>query len=406
MIVGPGAKRPRFKDGRLPRLLISVLALLLFLPVGEAQAGQWGGAVVQIQASLNKVVDLYQKGDVEAAKEAANLAYFEVYESSGMEAAVRLNISAKQAATEEYYFSRLKSLVIKGAPAAEVVETRDTLVAMLKSDAAALEGDGGGAVSDVLSSFMIIAREGVEAILLIAALTAYLVKSGHGDQVKIVYNGSVVAILLSLVTAWFLNSVLKVSGTATEALEGFTMLAASLVLLSVSFWMISKAQADAWQGYLKEQLGVSLSRGNRLSLWWAAFLAVYREGAETVLFYQALASSGASFQWLAVGFGIGVLALVIIFLAVRWGSWKIPLRPFFRVTSILLFYMAIAFTGTGILELQAADLVPVTPLAGVPTVDWAGIYPTAETLGVQAVLLLLALGTGFILFKRRAPQRV
>jgi high-affinity iron transporter len=140
------------------------------------------------------------------------------------------------------------------------------------------------------------------------------------------------------------------------------------------------------------------------SLAFAAFLAVFREGAETILFYQALLASTESYSnmiWL--GLGIGVVALVIIYILIRVLSIRLPLKPFFLGTSVLLFVMSITFVGNGIKELQEGNVIGVTPVSGVASVDILGIYPTLETLIPQIVLLALTVAT-FIIQLRRSKN--
>lgn len=383
-----------------------VFILLLALPAATAQAASWRGVVTEIEKRLDQAVALYAGGKAEAAKDAVNQGYFGFYEEKGMESAVRLHIAAKRAATQEFAFSELKLRMSKGAPVDEVRAVQQKLLADLKADAVILDGGGSDtstSTSDLIASFLIIAREGLEAILVLAALIAYLTKAGHTAQVRTVYQGALAALAASLVTAWVFRSLLQASGAAQEVLEGLTMLLAVVVLVLVSYWLFSKAQAQAWQSFIEGQLGASLSRGNRLALWWAAFLAVYREGAETVLFYQALLSGGGSPGSIVTGLVLGIAVLAVVFALVRWGSLRIPLRPFFAVTSLLLYYLAVVLAGKGVVELQAGGIVPLTPIAGAPTLDWAGVFPTVQSLTLQGILLLMALAAVSVTWLRRAP---
>ena len=168
------------------------------------------------------------------------------------------------------------------------------------------------------------------------------------------------------------------------------MLVAVVVLFSVSYWLISKVEAAKWQQFIRDKVSSALNRGGGTALAFVAFLAVYREGAETALFYQALFGQGGKLVTpILLGIVVGSVILALIFtLFYRYGV-RIPLRPFFAVTSVLLYYMAFVFMGKGIRELQEVNAFPMTVLRGFPHVDGMGIFPTLETLGGQLLLVVL-----------------
>jgi high-affinity iron transporter len=158
--------------------------------------------------------------------------------------------------------------------------------------------------------------------------------------------------------------------------------------------MVSKAESAAWTSYIEGKVQSSITTGSVLSLSFAAFLAVFREGAETILFYQALlADTDGHTDMIWLGLGIGVAALVVIYLLIRFMSIKLPLKPFFLGTSILMFLMSVTFIGSGIKELSEGDILGLTQVQGVPTIDILGVYPALETLIPQAVLLAAAAAT-------------
>jgi high-affinity iron transporter len=158
----------------------------------------------------------------------------------------------------------------------------------------------------------------------------------------------------------------------------------------VSYWLISKVEAAKWQKFIREKVTSALNHGGGKALAVVAFLAVYREGAETALFYQALFSGGPNVELpLALGIVVGFAALAVIFtLFYRYGV-RIPMRPFFAVTSFLLYYMAFVFMGKGIRELQEANVAPITVIPGAPHIEAMGIYPSVETLAAQGLLVVL-----------------
>ncbi|HEX2781660.1 MAG TPA: cytochrome c/FTR1 family iron permease [Gemmatimonadaceae bacterium] len=254
-----------------------------------------------------------------------------------------------------------------------------------------------------LESFLIILREGFEAILVIGAVAAFLIKTGHRERLRSLWVGGALALLASAVTAVVLSTALSAVPASREIIEGGTMLVAVAVLFSVSYWLISKVEAAKWQQFIREKVTNALQHGGGKALALVAFLAVYREGAETALFYQALFREGGAVALpLGLGIIVGFAALTVIFtLFYRFGV-KIPLRPFFTVTSALLYYMAFVFAGKGIKELQEGNAMSVTRLPGFPTVQAMGIYPTLETMLAQ---LLLVAAFIFALVKTFWPSR-
>lgn len=195
------------------------------------------------------------------------------------------------------------------------------------------------------------------------------------------------------ICALALRFVFKISGAGQVLLEGITMLVAVAVLFSVSYWLLSKAESKKWKEYIEGKVQSSVSQGNAWALWSAVFLAVYREGAETVLFYQALISDQGTgaLGMIGLGFAAGVVALAILFAAIRYGSARIPLKPLFLVTSLLLYYLAFVFAGESIKELQEAGVIGVSSVSGVPVISFLGIYPTIQSLALQGILLMAAL---------------
>jgi high-affinity iron transporter len=177
-----------------------------------------------------------------------------------------------------------------------------------------------------------------------------------------------------------------------EIVEALTMLIAVVVLFSVSYWLISKVEAAKWQKFIREKVNYALEHGGGKALALVAFLAVYREGAETALFYQALFSEGPNVGLpLSLGIVAGFAVLAVIFtLFYRYGV-RIPMRPFFTVTSVLLYYLAFVFMGKGIRELQEGNIMPITVIPGAPHLDAMGLYPSVETLTAQGILVLLLL---------------
>jgi high-affinity iron transporter len=363
----------------------------------------WAKVNGNIFAEIEKAIELYRKGDAQGAVELVQNVYFDIFEASGMEGKIGArdaNVKAKLEGHINMIISQMKA----GVP----VETVQGNFAALKADfqkAAEMLGEGTDSpMALFLYSLMIILREGIEAILIITAIIAYLVKTDNRDKLKVIYNGCIAALVLSVITALLVKWVFKISAASQEALEGSTMLLASLVLFSVSYWLISKAESQKWVSYIRDKVGDSLSSRSLKTLWFAAFLAVYREGAETVLFYQALASGASASGLTAVagGFVAGSVLLVAIYLGMRYGALKLPIRPFFLCTGVLLYYMAFVFVGNGMMELIEAKMFQSTLVSWMPTIGFMGIYPYLQTLVPQLLIILAALAALMVMARQRA----
>jgi len=238
-------------------------------------------------------------------------------------------------------------------------------------------------------SFLLIVREGFEAILIVAAIMAVVLRSGSASQRRSVRWGVGLALLASLATAALLEWLLEGGATQREALEGGVMLAAAAVLFYVSYWLVSKVEADAWQRFVREKIERAAAGGRTLALASVAFLAVYREGFETVLFYKALYVSGGSAGAAPITLGLasGCVVLVAVYIGIEKFGIRIPLRPFFAVTGATLFFMAFVFAGTGVKELQEGGYVASTLVPGAPRNEFLGIYPTVQSLTVQGLIV-------------------
>ena len=299
------------------------------------------------------------------------------------------------------------------------LETLDKMIAMMEDyDSSIVEGEA--AANDVAASaaspwrsftysFGIILREGVEAILVVGAIIAYLVKSGNKDRLKHVYLGSLLAIVASFVMAWILNKLKAVAASSTamsqEIIEGVTALIAVCVLFYVSNWMVSKSESAVWNRYIDSKVTSSVAKGSMFALGFTAFLAVFREGAEVILFLQPeIASGNGNYIW--AGLAVGFVCLAVIYIMIRYLSIKLPLKPFFLGTSILMFIMSISFLGNGIKELIEGNVLLSTPiLENVIPMDneilsVLGVYPIRETLIPQLILLAITIDTFIIQIRR------
>jgi len=331
--------------------------------------------------------------------------YFDVFEGGGMEFA--LGIYEKSSMLKiEAQFSRVMGLAMNGADKADLEKEWKSLHKALSAAATKHQGKHeSGFWGMFWQSFLILLREGFEAMLVVTALVTYLRRSGAGDKVHVIWQGVAYALLASVLAAWLLSYVIKISGSAQEAIEGFTMLIAAAMLFYVSYWLFAKREAEKWQLFIKSQINKAVSTGSLFMLGFTAFLAVFREGAETILFYQALlAGSQNGLMPVIAGFAVATVALVVLFFVMRTASIRLPLGLFFSITAVFLFIMAFIFLGKGILELQIAGWFSSTPAAYLPELSMLGIFPTIESIGAQLLLLALAVISFIYLTLKKKPE--
>jgi high-affinity iron transporter len=310
---------------------------------------------------------------------------------------VERTIRAKRpdlASTLEAAFATLRTRLGGGAPPDEIAGINRDLTSALEQ-AERVVGDRMSPTNLFVQSLVIILREGLEAILIIGALMAFLVKTGAGHRKRDIHIGVGAAVALSLLTAVLLETVFVLSTAHQELIEAGTLVVAVGVLFYVSYWLLSKMESTRWTEFVKERVQVAVTGGSALALASAAFLAVYREGFETVLFYQALFVSGgaigSTFWPVVSGILVGGGLLAGVYLAINRYGVRLPLTPFFGVTSAFLYYTAFVFAGKAVAEFQEGGIIGLTPLDRPwPRIPALGIYPTLETMLAQGVLLVLA----------------
>jgi len=306
----------------------------------------------------------------------------------------------------------------RDAEATSAVETgfRDLRVALQRGDARAvratehdldrvLEGlaKGQRPAVPMLAAFLIYFREGVEAALLVGALLAGVRRLGRADAVRYVHLGWMAALPAGVLTWWLASRVLAVRAADRELSEAVIALLAAAVLFSMSFWMISKVESRRWTGYLRKGLEASLTRRNLALLAFLSFLAVYREAAETVLFTQALileAPGRPGEVW--GGAAAGLFAVIALAVLMNRTVVRLPLGPFFAVSSALMCVLAISFAGAGIYELVAAGYLRPRPVP-FPEIAWMGIHPDLTALSVQLTIVTVIAVAALVTLRRPSP---
>ena len=399
-------------------------------PNAAAKYSSWYEAATLVKELLDTSYMAYLDKDFDAAADNLNTAYYSVYEESGLDHAIYTDLSLKERQSMEKSFSDLRGLIASGGEKYQKNKYRtttdrakNTVLKLARAidtkneeSAAAADGAADAAAESetaeekqsdpklltFLGAFGIIVREGLEAILVIAAIIAYLVKSGNSRSVKNVYIGAAAGIAASFaaaaVLAWAKQAFVG-AGLAQEIIEGITALIAVCVLFYVSNWMISKAEAASWSRFIDGKVQSSVEQGSAFALAFTAFLSVFREGAEVVLFYQPMLSEGnPGMVW--AGFGAGCVLLVFVYLAITKLSIRLPIKVFFTATSILMAVMCVSFLGSGIKELAEGNVFDLTlRVPGIPENDVIqifGIYPWLETLVPQLILAVILLVTFMI----------
>ena len=377
----------------------------------------WSDVAVEMTAILDKAQTAATTGD-DGRKGAAlvNEAYYQHYEKLGFEKTVMSAISGARVSEVENQFKETRKSMVGGKPEVEIKRNVQTLKSMIVTDAKVLDEGAAAKVNPFVSfvtssfgqAFIILLREGLEAILVVAAVIAYLAKQGYKRMLKYIYLGVVGGLIASAIMAALLTFIFKAAGSHQEVFEGVTALIAMVMLLYTSNWMLSKTDHEAWSAYVDEKTKQSISNGSVMSLAILSFLAVFREGAETVIFYEALLAMDTAENHIPVWWGAltATIALVVIFLIIRFTSVKIPYKQFFNVMSILVSVLVVIFAGSGLHELIEADVFDGIYMASWPTNDFLGLYPYVQTVVFQIVMAIIVIALYIVstIRRKRATQ--
>ncbi|MDR0504753.1 MAG: FTR1 family protein, partial [Bifidobacteriaceae bacterium] len=264
-----------------------VLSWTIATPALAADDATWANVADQMSQVLDQAYITYQGDQLAEARDLVNEAYYGYYEAKGFEKTVMAYISGQSATDVEYQFTLIKRSIMAGEPDASVASQIDQLKQQLSQQANQLDGPPVGPVTLFMDALMIILREGIEAILVIAAIIAYLVKAGKQQQLKLVYSGAGLAIAASAGLAIVLNLLTNLA-EGQEVIEGVTILMAMVMLIWASSWIAAKSETAAWVGYIESKVTSNVKERSAWTLAFVAFLAVFREGAEVILLYQAL----------------------------------------------------------------------------------------------------------------------
>lgn len=296
---------------------------------------------------------------------------------------------------------------LSGSAAASDVVARQAaeIDALLAQAQEVISNAAGGATATFLGAFTILVREGLEALLVVVALLAFLRKAQRNEAVRVVHAGWILALVAGGITWAVATYAVSISGAGRELTEGLSSLFAAAVLLSVGLWMHQKSIGGRWQAYLKEKMAAALNQRSAWFLFGLAFISVYREVFETILFYAALWNEGQA-VWLFGGIAAGVAVLGLIAWVLLRTSRRLPIGLFFSASSVLIAVLAIVLTGKGVAALQEAGWIAVT-VARAPHIELFGIFPTWQSLLAQlAILALLGAGFAFNIVRGRKSMGV
>jgi len=368
-------------------------------PMGSASEGQKAEVrdeIDFIREQLMATEIFYELGDTQAAYASARTAYLDSYEY----VEIPLRAIAPDFTFEvEYQFATLRNQINDGAPIEDISTTIISLERSLDESERLVSGTGTIApMIAFISSFSIIFREGLEAVLILGAIITYLEASRNHKFKKYVHYGIGLAIGATAVTWVIASYIIEISGANRELIEAIAALSATAVLFYVSFWILNKIEHKRWMEFVKAKVFQASAAGGTSVFIMLSFFTVYREGFETVLFYQAMFSFAKYMEfYVGLGFILGIVSLLGIYFGFRKLGKRLPLRALFGLTMGIGAYLSIAFLGNAIREFQVLDFIPYTSMLGtIPRLDinvatMTGIYPTLETTVGQIVLLAVYL---------------
>lgn len=339
---------------------------------------------------LDESLAAYKAGNRKRAEDLALSAYLDGFEP--VEAVLATRDGGLMAEVEKA-MGGFRSEIARGGSTG-ALETRLAEVnALLDRSEVALAPEAESDASTFLGAFTILLREGLEALLVVIAMIAFLRKAERAEALSYVHGGWVAALAAGGVTWAIATYAIGISGASRELTEGFGSLLAAAILLSVGIWMHGKSQAEEWRRYIREKMQGALSKGSAWFLFGLAFIVVYREVFETILFYAALWTPDNGATILA-----GALSAIALLAAIAWAmlrySKTLPIGEFFKYSAILIAILTVVLAGKGVGALQEAGIIPVTPLAGVPRLTMLGLFPTAQAVGTQ-LLAIAAIVIGF-----------
>ena len=362
----------------------------------DALMSERPGSLQLVRDRLRQSLESYRSGDRKRASELALSAYLDGFEPVEPMLATRDGALMSRV---ERAMAGVRAAITRGEPEPLLRQRIVDTEKLLDQAEAVLAPEAASEASTFLGAFTILLREGLEALLVVIAMIAFLRKAERTEALPYVHGGWATALVAGAGTWAIATYAIGISGASRELTEGFGSLLAAAILLSVGIWMHGKSQAEEWRRYIREKMQGALSRGSAWFLFGLAFIVVYREVFETILFFAALwtPDNGATIL-------VGALSAVALLGIIAWVmlrySRTLPISEFFRYSAILVAVLTVILAGKGVGALQEAGIIPVTPLDGMPRITMLGLFPTAEAVGMQLVMLA-AIVIGFRSSDRR-----
>ena len=404
-------------------VVIAALGLLLAAPSAGARPQVLAQstdvskqqAIDQLQVtrtSIDRTLELIKQGKEQQAFTEAKDGYLSHFEY--VEVPLRV-VAPELTSNAETKFAEIRGLITSGASTAEIRTSIIELRRLIDDAERQLTDTGIGAPAVAATqSFIIIFREGLEAVLLVSVLLGYLEAAKAGQYRKPILWGMAAALAATVVTFFVLRTVLAAVPLGREILEAVTALVAVAMLFYVSFWLIARMEQKRWMEFLRARVWSAVSVGSTAALMLVGFTAVYREGFETALFYQALLSFGSGLGlWVLLGFVLGVLALGVVAWVIFKLGKRVPLKAFLGTAVVLLMVTSVALLGNAVRSLQEADVIglhrwPGWPKAHIFLAQTLGYWPSRETILAQAALTLVYIAGAVYMFlwRPRAQRRI
>jgi len=380
----------------LPLLLLLVALVAVAAPATAAaddeQFAETRAQIAGARTLVEQAVDAARAGDRERGYDLAREAYLDHFELA--EVPLRLR-DPNLVLDLEFTFAELRNGIRDGAPVSQLEELENEIdLGLRKVDRVLADPGFAAPLLAFLFSFSILFREGVEAVLLVAILLGSLQAGRASGYRRPLGLGVLAAVIASAITWVLATLVLDIAPLQRELLEGVTAVVAVAVLFVVTFWLVARLEQRRRVEFMRARVATAIAAGSSLAFAGLGFTAVYREGFETVLFYQALTIFAAGLlEWVLLGIAAAALALAAVGWTVLKLGKRLPVKQLLLGGATMLLLLSVAFAGNAVRSLQGGDWLPVTPIEGgwarppIYLAELTGIHPTRESIGVQLVLL-------------------